>query len=105
VSHRGFQKCSFHDPNFLQVAEKIFQTYGREKLTVFVGLARRIWFRRKEVVHAGEFKHPNKLLRKAVKSWEVYKSVISSNPTSSVAKWRRTKPSWTTPLAGWLKAN
>ncbi|GLT69541.1 hypothetical protein SLA2020_416850 [Shorea laevis] len=39
-----------------------------EEFELFVGIARRIWFRRNFVVHGGEFIHPNSFLQGAIES-------------------------------------
>lgn len=59
VCDRGFQKCTVTGKEFRKVAEFILEKFGTEKFALFVGISRRIWFRRNVVVHGGEFKHPN----------------------------------------------
>jgi len=44
----------------------------REEFVLFVGIARKIWFRRNTVVHGGEFLHSNSIAREAIISAEEY---------------------------------
>jgi hypothetical protein len=59
-----FPKSSLKGMVCLRIAEELFKRYGQEKLILFVGLARQIWFRRIVVIHGDTFKHPNELVRK-----------------------------------------
>jgi hypothetical protein len=50
----------------------MFQICEEEELCRFIGIARRIWFRRNEVVHDGPFMHPKILLQQAGEAWEYF---------------------------------
>jgi hypothetical protein len=39
---------------------------NEEELHLFVGIARRIWFPRNEIVHRGPFTHPTVLVQQAM---------------------------------------
>ena len=67
------QKCHFSGPDFLQVMEGVFGSCGQEDIALFVGIARRIWLRRNEVLHGGKFLHPSELIlqtRKAITEFQ-----------------------------------
>jgi hypothetical protein len=48
--------------------EGIFKICDEDEIKLFVGLARKIWFRRNEVLHGGSFTHPNVLVQRAMSS-------------------------------------
>jgi hypothetical protein len=48
--------------NFLQVMDDIFLQGDPEEIKQFVGIARRLWMQRNEVVHGGRMTHPNDLV-------------------------------------------
>jgi hypothetical protein len=60
-----FQKCSQKGLEFLDLAVELFSfsfsRLGKEKLNLFVGMARRIWSRRNDVLHGAVFKHPKEI--------------------------------------------
>ena len=60
---KTFQKCSYKDLNFLQLAEKMLGRCTIKEFIHFVGTARRIWLRRNEVVHGGRFWHPGEIIQ------------------------------------------
>lgn len=62
MGSRTLQKSKFAGPNFIQVVEGVFAKCSFEDVRTFVGLARRIWLRRNEVVHGGAFTPPSVLL-------------------------------------------
>jgi hypothetical protein len=65
-SLKKFQKSSLGGPTFGGVVvEELFKMCDEEELRLFVGIAKRIWFRRNEVVHGGPFTHPNVLVQQA----------------------------------------
>jgi len=45
----------------------------RNEFVLFVGMARKIWFRRNTVVHGGDFLHLGSIARDAITSAEEYK--------------------------------
>lgn len=53
---------------FSHVVEGILKSCEEEEIKLFVGLARKVWFRRNEVVHGGSFTHPNVLVQQAMVS-------------------------------------
>jgi hypothetical protein len=57
------KKSSSSGNNFLQVVDDIFLQCDPEEIKQFVGIARRLWMRRNEVVHGGRMTHPNGLVR------------------------------------------
>ena len=85
ICGRKIQKSCFDGPEFMEVVEGIFNKCEEEEINLFVGLARKIWVRRNEVVHGGSFTHPkwSNMLRKR---W-----LSSGLPTRMQTKVRRGK--------------
>ncbi|XP_059446901.1 uncharacterized protein LOC132178490 [Corylus avellana] len=104
ASERCFQKGSLHDPDILRVVEGFLNNYGKEALTVFVDTARRIWFRRNEVIHRGVFSHPNAIVGENKKAVEEY---CQANATVQGKRvYESSMPlRWIVPPPGWCKAN
>lgn len=70
-----FQKSSFQGPRFMQVVEGVFKKCTQEELQQFVGIARRIWLRRNEVVHGGGFTHPSVILQQSLRAIAEFNAV------------------------------
>jgi hypothetical protein len=68
VCSRKIQKCFFQSTKFIQVVEGVFNKCSQEEIQKFVGLARRIWTRRNEVIHGGAFAHPAVLINNMKKA-------------------------------------
>jgi hypothetical protein len=64
-SQRKFQKSAFDGPSFEQVVEEIFKRCDEEEIRLFVGIARRVWLQRNDVVHGGPFLHPTVFVQQA----------------------------------------
>ena len=56
-------KRALQGPNFIQVVEGILNNYGKETLNTLAATARQIWLCRNEVVHGGNFTHPNIMVK------------------------------------------
>ena len=72
-----------------------------EEILLFVGIARRIWLRRNEVVHGGSFMSPNTLMQRAKNALEDFLAIFPSTtvmpqlPVSiGVQRWRAPESSW-----------
>jgi hypothetical protein len=50
------------------MVEELFKMCDEEELRLFVGIAKRIWFRRNELIHGGPFTHPDVLVQQAHQS-------------------------------------
>jgi hypothetical protein len=70
-----FQKSSNNGPNFLAIVEEMFSRCQPEELSLFAGVARRIWQGRNEVVHGGPFQHPSMLMHQATRVDEEFHEV------------------------------
>jgi hypothetical protein len=46
----------------LEILVKFFYTFSLEEVKVYAEVARQMWFRRNNVVHGGDFLHPNDLI-------------------------------------------
>jgi hypothetical protein len=62
------QKCSFTGPSFRQVVIGKMQKCETEDVVLFVGLAKRIWMRRNDLVHGGLFASPQVLLQATIRN-------------------------------------
>jgi ribonuclease HI len=103
------QKKSFNiGKNFLQVVEEIFLQCDLEETKQFVGIARRLWLRRNEVVHGGRMMHPNDLVSQT-KTAMVEFAEATDREAKTIAPAlgghieRNIK--WQPPDTGWAKAN
>jgi hypothetical protein len=67
-----FQKSFFEGPAFLQVAEGMMSRCDAREFQLFVGIARRLWLRRNEVIHGGVFSHPNTVFKQAEEGLEAF---------------------------------
>jgi hypothetical protein len=85
------------------VVDFLCKNYEEEELSLFAGIARRIWVRRNELVHEGKFLHPNKLLQQAQKSLVEFMeaNVKLQHPLSNDEGTHK----WTTPALGHVKLN
>jgi hypothetical protein len=73
---RVFQKSHFEGPEFIQVVEGMFDRCDQTEFALFVGITRRIWFRRNEVIHGGYFSHPNLIVQQASQEDEHAQMII-----------------------------
>ncbi|XP_059451054.1 uncharacterized protein LOC132181841 [Corylus avellana] len=99
---RVFQKSSLCGRTFFQLAEEMFARCDREEIIQFAGLARRIWLRRNEVVHGGQFTSPAEVIRATLSAILEYNAAnvvggILSNTQRSIR--------WEAPPVGWILAN
>jgi ribonuclease HI len=88
--------------------ECVFLFYDPEEIKQFVGIARRLWMRRNEVVHGGHMMHPNDLVRRmktamvefveATDSGEMH---IAHAPEENIGR----NIKWQPPDTVWVKAN
>jgi ribonuclease HI len=105
MCERKIQKSHFDGPNFMEVVEGIFKKCEEEEINLFVGLARKIWFRRNEVVHGGSFTHPNVLVQQAKEAVAEFKAAnIHVDQGVEGRSMLRTKR-WVRPCSGWYKLN
>jgi hypothetical protein len=52
----------------MQVMDGMLRKCGKEDLLIFVGIARRLWMRRNEVLHGGNFWQPGPLVQAVANS-------------------------------------
>jgi hypothetical protein len=102
---KTFQKSHFEGPNFIRVVEGMFNKCDQAEFTLFVGIARRIWLRRNEVIHDGKFAHPNLIVHQANQIGEIVHTFKAKQrdlaPSSGVA----TSYGWKAPSQDSLKIN
>jgi hypothetical protein len=78
VSSRRLQKkSSMTFENFFQVVEDTFEQGDSEEIRLFVGIARRLWLRRNDVVYGGSLLHPSLLVQK--KKFKATVKIIKMN--------------------------
>jgi ribonuclease HI len=99
-----FQKCSFQGPKFLQVVEGVFRKCSQEEIQKFVGVARRIWLRRNEVVHGGCFTHLTMIIQATTRAIADFNTAHGKNDEQVVDALQSTVR-WAAPMTGWVKAN
>jgi hypothetical protein len=74
---KKIQKCSAVGSTFPQIVESLMEQCEVEDFEWAVMVARKIWFRRNEVVHGAKLLHPNKRLTKACNSLNEFRRVNS----------------------------
>jgi hypothetical protein len=70
-----------------------------------VGLARKLWFRRNEVIHRGQFMHPNELVKRTISSIADYEAATKKDDVASAAVGDMVKEAWIAPRDGIFKIN
>ncbi|XP_059431505.1 uncharacterized protein LOC132165008 [Corylus avellana] len=105
MGHKIFQKSYFAGPEFLQVVTSLFESCSQEVLCQFVGLARRIWLRRNELVHGGLFSHPKLLMEKTELAIQEFNLAQARGEQSMPLSVEPAGVRWSAPLQGWVKAN
>ena len=93
---------------FLQVVDKIFLQCDLEETKQFVGIARRLWLRRNEMVHGSRMTHPNELVLQTKTAMTEFAATTKKGertrapiPRGDVER----NVKWQPPDAGWVKAN
>lgn len=82
--------------------ENMIKICDDEEICVFIGLARRLWFRRNEVVHGGVFTHPNALVQQTLKFKVEYSKAIAQPIGPS---WPAVIQRWIAPIQGAWRLN
>lgn len=98
------QKFVFDGPDFLQVAEGMFDKCDETEFQLFVGIARRR-LRRNEVVHGGVFSHPNTVVRQALMAVGYYQTTLAGTIQTDVYAGSIVPRKWQAPPHGWFKVN
>jgi hypothetical protein len=62
MGDKKLQKSTMTGLDFLQIVHTIFDKCDTEEIQLFVGIARKIWLRRNDVVHGNSFAHPTALV-------------------------------------------
>ena len=89
----------------MEVVEGIFNKCEEEEINCFVGIARKIWFRRNEVVHGGSFTHPNVLVQRAKEAVADFRDANMPVDPGVEGRSRSTPARWVGPRSGWSKLN
>ena len=66
------QKSVADGHDFKQIVEIIFEKCDTGEIQQFVGIARKIWLQRNEVVHGGGFAHPNAIIQWTAMAMEYF---------------------------------
>ena len=77
----------------------------KEEVELFVVIARRIWYRKNEVVHGGALTHPNQIVREAVAALEDFQRVSRNSGQQDRASENRTVENWKPPQKNMVKIN
>jgi hypothetical protein len=81
---KKFQKSSSWGLTFRQVVIEVIRDCDDEAISLFAVIARRIWFRRNEVIHGGLFFHPNVLVQRAKEAVEDFDAANKISLDSNV---------------------
>jgi hypothetical protein len=105
VGDKKIQKMSLAGLNFLKIVSEVFEKCNAEEIQLFVGIARKIWLRRNDVVHGNSFTHPTILVLCARKNLADFLQA-TKHGTGNLFEKREVGPrSWAAPGAGRLKVN
>jgi hypothetical protein len=87
------------------VVEEIFLTCDLQEIKQFAGMAQRLWLRRNELLHDGQFRHPNVLVQQTVTTIEDFDRAnrLASPRNNEGAQWELIR--WRRPLIRWVKVN
>jgi hypothetical protein len=105
MCERKIQKSHFAGLDFMEVVEGIFTKCEEEDINLFVGLARKIWFRRNEVVHGGSFTHPKVLVQRAKEALAEFRAANKHIDRGVVERSMIRPVKWVRPRFGWYKLN
>jgi hypothetical protein len=106
VSSRRLQKkSSMTFGNFFQVVEDTFEQGDSEEIRLFVGIARRLWLRRNDVVYGGSLLHPSLLVQRAIVAREEYTQANEAGVGVSMQMVSKGPMMWKAPSMGWKKMN
>jgi len=105
---RQVQKWSNTGNSFVEILDFMFARFDPEEVELFVEIARRLWFRRNDVVHGGKFSHPNEVIGTATALMTEYRSALILVHVEREALNGSLEPlmvKWSPPLVGVVKAN
>jgi hypothetical protein len=102
---RGIQKLQGNMGSFMEVVETIMARCSREELEKVLILAKKIWARRNEVVHGGEFKHPNQILRETEELIVSLQEITEKCDGNEIPSRSGEQQRWECPPDGWCKLN
>jgi ribonuclease HI len=101
-----FQKSYFDGPAFIQVVDGMMDRCNDLNLALFVGISRRIWLRRNEVIFGGGFfAHPNTIVQQAGQAEENFREVIAGDTHQFPFMEATARITWKAPPTDCLKVN
>jgi hypothetical protein len=99
-SRRLQKKCSMGFENFFPLVEDVSVHCNQEEIKLFVGIARRLWLRRNDLVHEGSLSHPISLVQRTVTAMEEFSKAHKGGEATSVLTAMKTPTIWTAPSSG-----
>jgi hypothetical protein len=92
----------------VEILDFMFARFDPEEVELFAEIARRLWFRRNDVVHGGNFSHPNEVIGTATALMTEYRSDlipvhVEREPLNGSVEPLMVK--WSSPPVGVVKAN
>jgi hypothetical protein len=103
VGPKMLQKSTEEGKNFRGVVEAVLEKCSPEDMAFFAGVARRIWWRRNEVVHGGVFVHPISLVQQVQQAMEDFVMEQSNEESQHLPMGISTITRWSAPSVGWVK--
>ncbi|XP_059441991.1 uncharacterized protein LOC132174335 [Corylus avellana] len=100
-----FPKSCLEGPSFLQVVEGMLKSCDQMEFAQFANIARRIWLWRNEMIHGGDFLHPNILIQQATRAVNLFHLVWDEVVLQEFVSDAPTQCNWKNPPIGWFKAN
>jgi ribonuclease HI len=99
------QKSTSSGGNFIQILSGIKSRCAIEEVELFAIIARRIWHRRNEVVHGGDFRHPMQMVREAITTLKEFQRANQPGGTQHDVSENRGEDNWKPPPVNTLKIN
>jgi hypothetical protein len=105
VGPRSFQKKhSMGFTKFSQLVEDVLDHCEQGDISLFVGIARRLWNRRNDVVFNGIMLHPTAIVQHSVAAMEEFAQANNSGAIATVLPQMQVSD-WNAPDMSWLKMN
>lgn len=103
---RSIQKSVGSYTSFLEVVDAMITRCSKEELNIFALTTKKIWAKRNDVVHGGDFQHPNRIVIEARELLQQFSVELGGN-SAIVAPQMAVNPllRWHPPPFGRYKLN
>jgi hypothetical protein len=105
ASCKKLMKSTLKGPRFINVVEEVLQNGNEEETKLFVGLARKLWLRRNEILHGGRFCGPDAMIEQVKKAIEDFELASGDDSCTTRQQVSQGDEKWQAPPVGKWKAN